>query len=166
MPGNGTGEPAGWPGMEAGPTVGRWLGVPATLLPWCHGGEPWDSVAVPGEPCWGQIHFHQFFWIFGWIHLCGLQTISHTSDGHHYHVADGVPPPTLSPLPPRLPQLPICLPTQKWAATCLAAVGPPSFNQPWKPRASANCGPVARVPVFLGPRTEGNEMARDIRRPL
>lgn len=136
MPADGTGEPTGRPGAEAGPMVGCWPGIPATLLLQHHGGDPWHSVVVPSEPCWRWIHFHHLFSIFGWIHLHGLHTIGHMSEGHHYHTADGASPLTLPPLPPHLLQPPTCLPTKKWASTRLAAVGPPSSNNPWKPRAS------------------------------
>ena len=104
----GRGEPAGWPGTEAGPVVVRWPGSPA----WCCGGEPWHGVAVLGEPpgtlihfhrlLWviGSIHFHRLLWVTGWIHLHGLHTISRMSDGHGYRGADGASPLTLPPLLP------------------------------------------------------------------
>ena len=143
-------------------------GAPATPLPWCHGGEPWHSIVVPGEPCWRWIHFHWLFFTFGWIHLHGLHTISHMSDGRCYHAADGAPPLMLPPLPPRFLQSCLCSPTQGWAATHLAALGPLATKHPWQFRASklselwASC----RGPVFIGPGTEGGGVAHDIRRPL
>lgn len=55
--------------------------------------------------------------------------------GHRYHMADSVPP-LMLPLPLCLLQPPICLPMCKWAATCLAPVGPLCSYHPWNLRTS------------------------------
>ena len=124
------------PGAESGPLVGYWQGAPAMLLLWRHGGEPWHGVVVPGEPCWRWIHFHRFFLVFRWIHLRGLHTISHMSNGLCYHAADGAPPLMPPPLPLWRLQPSLFSPTQRWAAIRLADLGPLASKHSWHERAS------------------------------
>lgn len=133
------------PGAASGPTVRCWSDAPTAPQRW-RGGEPWHDVLVPGEPSWRRIHLHWLLLIWRWIHLHWLHIISYTGHGHRCCVADGASP--LPPLPPRLLPSLLWLPTQRWAPSRLAAVGPlaSSHRGIRVPRCSAIAGQL------LGPR--------------
>lgn len=129
----------GWvqrlPGMVSGLVAARCPGTPVLLLVWSLGGEPWQGVVLPGEPCWRWIHLHWLFLVFGWIHLHhlflvfrlvhlhGLYSICCLSHGRCYHVAGAASRLTPPPLLLWLLKPPVFSPAQNWAVRCLAPLG-------------------------------------------